>query len=171
MQFPIYILNVFSGNRQRTQSWAGSTHSFGGSSENLVASQSRLTAAEHYKPVMDGSKSHKHHGANPRDIDARSSQRSNHRHHDLEQYEYMNGGKETGGTEMFVRSANDTFNEFVGKYQKKSFFFKISQQPILWRCVKFPLNLENFGKWSETWKRDGPKFYVRDVLPGDVVEK
>ena len=72
---------------------------------------------------MDGSKSHKHHGANPRDIDTRNSQRSSHRHHDLEQYEYMNGGTETGGTEMFVRSANDTFNEFVGKYPKKSFFF------------------------------------------------
>ena len=65
---------------------------------------------------MDGSKSHKHHGTNPRDIDTRNSQRSNHRHHDLEQYEYMNGGTETGGTEMFVRSANDTFNEFVGKF-------------------------------------------------------
>ena len=117
-------LNLFPGNRQRTQSWAGSTHSFGGSSENLVASQSRLTATEQYKPATDGSKSHKHHGTIPRDIDTRSSQRSSHRHHDLEQYEYMNGGTETGGTEMFVRSANDTFNEFVGKYQKKSFFLK-----------------------------------------------
>ena len=109
---------LFSGNRQRTHSWAGSTHSFGGSSENLVASQSRLNAAEQYKPVIDGSKSHKQHGAIPRDIDTRSSQRSSHRHHDIE-YEYMNGGTETGGTEMFVRSANDTFNDFVGKLPKQ----------------------------------------------------
>ena len=118
--------NLFSGNRQRTHSWAGSTNSFGGSSENLVASQSRLTTAEQYKPVIDGSKSHKYHGAIPRDIDTRSSQRSNHRHHDMEQYEYMNDGTDTGGTEMFVRSANDTFNDFVGKLQKKLFCLNFS---------------------------------------------
>ena len=97
---------------------------------------------------MDGSKSHKHHGAIPRDVDTRGSQRSNHRHHDLEQYEYMNGGTETGGTEMFVRSANDTFNEFVGKSPPKYivFFSKIARQPILWHYAKFLLSFENLEK-------------------------
>ena len=102
------------GNRQRTQSWAGSSQTFGGSRENLSASQTRThsTSVEHYQPVLDGAKERQHHGSVPQDVGGRSHH-SRGQGHDLDQYEYMNGRHD--GTEPFSRSANDTFNEFIGK--------------------------------------------------------